>query len=221
MDHYDKTRSRLGNSVATPELGLVHSTGLEEHPGCESDIYLGYLQAPTREIINAIEGAGLTLDGTDLTQLSQAIASSGQRLTEVFSAPERAANGPSITPIVYTPSVTRANWKKISGKILINTRPTGSGNMDLVTYDYTFSQLANGTFIWVFSGSTFGSTSASNQVESNDGTGFTTALSSNLVTPSAPALNVNAALSNTQISVNVSFGATVDYSVVATAKVYT
>ena len=73
MDHYDKTRSKLGNSVAAPEAGLAHVTGLEEHPTCDSDIYLGYLQATTREIINAIEGAGLTRDGTDLTQLFQAI----------------------------------------------------------------------------------------------------------------------------------------------------
>ena len=73
MDFYDKTRSKLGNSVATPETGLAHATGLEEHPTCDSDIYLGYEQAPTREIINAIEGAGLTRDATNLSQLLAAI----------------------------------------------------------------------------------------------------------------------------------------------------
>ena len=73
MDNYDKTRSVLGNSVATPEAGLAHASGLEEHPTCDSDVYLGYLQAPTREIINAIEGAGLTRNGTQLNQLFLAI----------------------------------------------------------------------------------------------------------------------------------------------------
>ena len=75
MDFYDKTRSKLGNSAATPEAGIAHATGLEEHPTCDSDIYLGYEQATTREIINAIEGASITRDATDLTQLFQAIQS--------------------------------------------------------------------------------------------------------------------------------------------------
>jgi len=79
MDFYDKTRSRLGNSAAAPEAGVAHATGLEEHPDCESDIYLGYEQAPTREIIKAIEDSGQTRDAIKLDQLAKAIRLGGRK----------------------------------------------------------------------------------------------------------------------------------------------
>ena len=93
MDNYDKTRSMLGNSTATPEAGLAHATGLEEHPTCDSDVYLGYLQAPTREIINAIEAAGLTRDATDLTQLSQAVILLGKSGGKIAQGTATGATG--------------------------------------------------------------------------------------------------------------------------------
>lgn len=73
MDNFDETKSKTGNSSLTPANTQANATTTPEFTTCDSDIYLAYEQAPTREITNAIELAGLTLDATDLTQLGQAI----------------------------------------------------------------------------------------------------------------------------------------------------
>lgn len=73
MDFYNKALSVNNISSPTPELAVNHATGLEEHPSCLSDMYLGYVQTPTIEIVNAIEGAGIVRLGSDRTQLLQAI----------------------------------------------------------------------------------------------------------------------------------------------------
>jgi len=72
-DNYDKTKSLLGNSSLSPAATQPNATTTPEYTTCDSDIYLAYEQMPTREIMNAIIGAGLTPDATDLTQLCAAI----------------------------------------------------------------------------------------------------------------------------------------------------
>jgi len=73
MDNYDKAKSRLNNSTLVVPPAEAHASGDIEFPTCESDLYVDYIVTPTIEIINAIEGAGLTRDGTDRTQLLAAI----------------------------------------------------------------------------------------------------------------------------------------------------
>ena len=76
MDFYDKSKSKNNESSTTPPTLSAHASGDEEEMTCMSDFYPEHINAIVREIINAIEGAGLTRDATDLTQLSQAIQAS-------------------------------------------------------------------------------------------------------------------------------------------------
>jgi hypothetical protein len=96
MDHYDKALSQNNVSSLTPPAGSLHASGVPEYPNCQSDNYALYQNAPTREIINAIEGMGLTRDGTDFTQLLQAILSSRASVATLEDQKATTVNGGSV-----------------------------------------------------------------------------------------------------------------------------
>tara|TARA_Y100000361_G_C11152432_1_gene341986 strand:- start:1419 stop:2096 length:678 start_codon:yes stop_codon:yes gene_type:complete len=80
MDYYDKAKSKNNESV--PSIGTLtpHTTGSEENMVCLSDFYPQHINSIVKEIINAIEGAGLTRSATNLTQLSQAITANRTKI---------------------------------------------------------------------------------------------------------------------------------------------
>ncbi len=73
MDHYDKAKSVNNASSLTPPTSTAHATGVPEYPNCQSDLYPDYLTSPTIELINLIEGAGLTRSATNKSQVLAAV----------------------------------------------------------------------------------------------------------------------------------------------------
>lgn len=76
MKRYDKALSVNGIAIAEPPA-TAHSGQTPQHVSCASDLYPEYFADIQEEIANAIELSGIVLDGTDRTQLFQAIQAGG------------------------------------------------------------------------------------------------------------------------------------------------
>jgi hypothetical protein len=149
MDHYDKAQSVNNESTTTPPPAVAHVSGVPEFPGCLSDLYAQYMSAPTREIINAIEGMGLTRNGADMTQLLQAILSTkgGQTLEAVQGSIET-----DVTPqtLNIATGYTLAEINEVHGSLWSYMEDgTGSPATDRINVDFTFLKDSGG--VWTSS----------------------------------------------------------------------
>lgn len=135
-DFYDKTKSVLGNSSLTPAPTQANATGTPEFVTCDSDIYRAYEEMPTREIMAAIIGAGLTPDATDLTQLFQAmealVAKSAQNFVRATGTPAGVVfdgTPKSIGTVTLTlPALKK--WVDIQVEVTSEQEPSGTIKFD-------------------------------------------------------------------------------------------
>jgi len=187
MDFYDKTKSTLGNSSLTPAPTQVNATGTPEFPTCDSDIYLAYEQAPTREIMAAIIGGGLTPDATDLTQLFQviqAIAGAGT-ITELVQNKDlshSSSGAASTNQLDAAFAKTLANTFRIQGESHL---PMGSTTAKVhnMIIRWSFFKVSTGPDVWdwtIISSVAAGSAGATS--ESNSGVGLVASLPNQLPT---------------------------------------
>lgn len=95
MKHFDPDHpdsNQLGSNIEPS--ATAHSGSLEIYPTCFSKPYIEWFYDSTAEIINCITGAGLTLDGTDRTQLRQAVSKLAGSTSDVkFSYVQTAPDG--------------------------------------------------------------------------------------------------------------------------------
>jgi len=107
-----------GIGTSTEPDATAHSGNANIFPTCFSRLYIEFFVDAHREIVNAVTGAGLTLDGTDRTQLDQAlIARASQALADAKAYVDAIsiALAPATNTADYVPQ-----WDGTNSKLLKN-----------------------------------------------------------------------------------------------------
>jgi len=96
---------------------------------CGSKIYPQYINMIQQELVNAIEGAGLTLDAEDDTQLSQAIKSA----RSAYIINQGSTNGPGGTASITLTKTATQEWDIVTCYVMWQVQAQGSVRYDSVS----------------------------------------------------------------------------------------